>query len=198
MSSGSPLPGLVLASGSVHRTALLQRFGLPFEQCAPDIDESQRPGEAAETYVRRLARGKAQAVAARFPGCVIIGSDQTASRGDRLIGKPGTHAQAVEQLRDASAATLHFHTALCVLDAGHGDATVDVVTVEARFRELDQATIERYLAAEPAYDCAGSFRSEGLGISLLDAMRGDDPTALVGLPLIRLGERLRALGYPVP
>ncbi|MCK8516489.1 Maf family nucleotide pyrophosphatase [Methylonatrum kenyense] len=191
-------PALVLASGSPHRKLLLQRFGLSFEQDSPNIDERQHAGETAIDYVRRLALGKAEAVACRYPGSVIIGSDQTACRGQRLIGKPGGHAQAVEQLLDASGATLQFHTAVCVLDARRQQHSLDVVTVAAEFRTIDRDTAERYLAAEPAYDCAGSFRSEGLGISLLSAMRGDDPTALVGLPLIRLGARLRALGYPVP
>ncbi len=198
MSDESPLPGLVLASGSPHRKALLQRLGLPFDQRAPDIDESPIADESEIAYVQRLARSKAEALAGRFPDRVIIGSDQTACLAGRLIGKPGSHARAVEQLLEASGNTLHFHTALCVLDAQRARHSLDVVTIEAEFRELDRPTAERYLAAEPAYDCAGSFRSEGLGISLLTAMRGDDPTALIGLPLIRLCERLRAIGFSIP
>lgn len=198
MSDESPLPGLVLASSSPHRKALLQRLGLPFDQHPPDIDESPNADESAIAYVQRLARTKAEAVAERFADRIIIGSDQTACLAGRLIGKPGNHARAVEQLLDASGNTLHFHTALCVLDPRRARHSLDVVTIEAEFGELDRATAERYLAAEPAYDCAGSFRSEGLGISLLSAMRGDDPTALIGLPLIRLGGRLRAIGFSIP
>ncbi len=198
MSSHAPLAPVILASGSPHRKRLLQQLGIKFDVLAPDIDERRVEGESGRDYVARLSRQKAEAVGDRHPGAVIIGSDQTAVLGKDLVGKPGDHPTAVRQLLAASGRCLQFLTGLCVLDTRTTGHTIDIATVEAQFRPLDEATVERYLQLEPAYDCAGSFRSEGLGVSLLDAMRGDDPTALVGLPLIRLGARLRALGYPVP
>ncbi len=189
---------IVLASGSVHRSALLHRLLADFAVDPPEIDESGRGDEAPEAYVQRLAREKAWAVAERHPGALVIGSDQTCALGPRLLGKPGDHAAAVEQLLALSGQTVVFHTGLCLLDAAVDTAAVEVVATRATFRPLDRETVERYLAREPALDAAGSFHSEGLGIALLDRMETGDPTALVGLPLIRLAALLRRQGVPVP
>ncbi|MEX0731140.1 MAG: Maf family nucleotide pyrophosphatase [Aquisalimonadaceae bacterium] len=193
-----PTPALVLASASTHRRALLRRFGLPFVSDSPDIDEQRLQGEAPEAYVRRLSEAKARTVAERHRNAVIIGSDQTAVLGDRVLGKPGGHEQAVRQLLDASGKRVEFLTGMCVLDTRTGDFHVDMVPYSVRFRELDMEMVERYLEKEPAYDSAGSFHSEALGITLFEAMQGDDPTALVGLPLIMLAHRLRQAGYALP
>ncbi len=193
----TPRP-LVLASSSPYRHALLQRLGLPFIAVSPGLDESRRPSEPPETYVGRLARAKATTVSREHPQAVIVGSDQTCVRNDAMLGKPRSLQEGIEQLLAASGSAVRFLTALCVLDARDGSVQTEVVPYSVRFRELDQATVERYLSREPALDSAGSFHAEGLGISLFESMEGSDPTALVGLPLIALCRALRRLGYEIP
>jgi septum formation protein len=189
---------IVLASGSRYRRELLGRLGLAFECWSPDIDESAPPGEAPAATAVRLAREKAGAAQSRWPDAWVIGSDQVADVDGRALGKPGTLDHARRQLRELSGRTVLFHTALCVAHAALGKRHEKLVTTEVAFRRLDDAEIERYLAREPALDCAGSAKSEGLGISLLARLDGGDPTALVGLPLIALAEVLRAEGFQVP
>jgi septum formation protein len=189
---------LVLASGSPYRRELLARLGLPFQSWSPDVDERARDGEAPRATAVRLARAKAQAGVARWPRSLIIGSDQVADVDGRAVSKPGTLANARRQLMELSGRTTLFHTALCLAHAPSGRLQERVVTTEVAFRRLDEGEIDRYLAREPALDCAGSAKSEGLGISLLARLGGDDPTALVGLPLIALCEMLRAEGVRVP
>lgn len=192
------MPRLILASSSRYRRELLTRLGLPFESLSPEIDEQPRPAETASTVARRLALEKAQAIARHHPDAVIIGSDQTATiDGRQIIGKPGTHERAVAQLRSASGKTLTFHTGLCVWQAGQ-EPLLDCISTFVRFRELSDAEIERYLRAEQPYDCAGAAKSEGLGVSLLLSQDGSDPTALIGLPLIRLCAMLRQRGFELP
>ena len=188
---------LILASGSRYRAELLARLRLPFETWSPDIDESALPGEAPAKTALRLARLKAEAGARAHPGRCVIGSDQVADCGGRAVNKPGTPGGAREQLRELSGRPVLFHTALCVIGAS-GRRHERLLTTDVVFRSLSDAEIERYLAAEPAHDCAGSAKSEGLGISLLHRLGGDDPTALVGLPLIALSQMLRAEGFLVP
>ncbi len=189
---------LVLASGSPYRRALLDRLGLSFICDAPGIDEARKEHEPPVDYVARLAREKAQAVAHRHPQGLIIGSDQAAVRDETLLGKPGTLERARAQLLAASGRRVTFLTGLCLLDAASGECQLDVVPYAVMFRELDELTVERYLAREPALDAAGSFHAEGLGVSLFTAMEGEDPTALIGLPLIRLTDFLRRAGITVP
>lgn len=189
---------LVLASTSPFRRELLGRLQLPFETAAPEVDEAALPGEAPAATAERLALEKAKAVAARFPDALIIGSDQVAHEGERAYGKPGTRDNAISQLQAMRGKTVVFHTGLCLLNAASGRAQVCGVPTEVRFRELSDAEIERYLDREDALNCAGSAKSEGLGIALLESLRGDDPNALVGLPLIALCRMLRAEGVPLP
>lgn len=189
---------LILASGSRYRRELLARLGLPFEAWSPDVDESALPGEAPRATAMRLARAKAQAGAARAPQAWVIGSDQVADLGGEPLGKPGARDPAREQLRRMRGRTVHFHTGLCLLHGASGRRFEHLETTEVAFRPLDDAEIERYLDREPAFDCAGSAKSEALGISLLGRLRGDDPTALVGLPLIALSAMLREAGFQVP
>jgi len=196
-----PLPKprpLVLGSTSRYRRELLQRLNLPFNVTAPEVDETPLPGEAPRTLALRLALAKARAVAAMHPDAVVIGSDQVADLAGHALGKPGTHERAVAQLRLMSGQTVVFQTALAVVCQATGFEQVDLAPVEVRFRTLSDNEIERYLLAEQPYDCAGSAKSEGLGISLLDAIVSDDPTALVGLPLIRTCRMLRAAGLTLP
>lgn len=189
---------LVLASTSTYRRELLNRFGLPFEVARPDIDESPLPDEAPRTTAERLAIGKAKAVAEQFSDALIIGSDQVASMGEQRFGKPGTVERAVAQLRTMSGRSVIFDTALAVLNTRSGHIQVDVVPTEVRFRPLSDDEIVRYVERERPLDCAGSAKSEGLGITLLDALSGDDPNALVGLPLIALARMLRNEGLALP
>ncbi|MDN3518467.1 nucleoside triphosphate pyrophosphatase [Aquisalimonas lutea] len=191
-------PQLVLASGSPHRATLLRRLFAEFRVDPPDVDESRAPEETADRYVTRLADVKARAVSARHPDSLVIGSDQACVLGDRILGKPASHREAVSQLLEASGSTVTFVTGLCVANTATGAAQVDVVPVRVRFRRLNEGLVERYLAREPAYDSAGSFHAEGLGISLFERIEGGDPTALVGLPLIRLVSMLAAEGVEVP
>lgn len=188
---------LILASGSRYRAELLSRLRLPFETWSPDIDESALAGEAPAQTALRLARLKAEAGARAHAGRCVIGSDQVADCGGRAVNKPGTPQGAREQLRELSGRPVLFHTAVCVIGAS-GRRHERVLTTDVVFRSLTDAEIDRYLAAEPAHDCAGSAKSEGLGISLLHRLGGDDPTALVGLPLIALSQMLRAEGFLVP
>lgn len=189
---------LVLASTSAYRRELLQRFDLPFEVARPDIDESPLPGEHPRSTAERLAIEKARAVAGNFADALIIGSDQMAAMGDIRFGKPGTVERAVAQLKQMSGQTVIFHTALALLNTTTGEAQIDVVPTEVRFRTLSDDEIVRYVEKERPLDCAGSAKSEGLGITLLDALSGDDPNALVGLPLIALARMLRHEGVALP
>jgi septum formation protein len=189
---------LVLASTSAYRRELLQRFGLPFEVARPDIDESPLPDETPQATAERLAVEKARAVAGQFDDALIIGSDQVAHMGDTRFGKPGTVERAIAQLQSMSGRTVVFHTALAVLNTRSGRVQLDAVPTEVRFRRLTDDEIVRYVNKERPLDCAGSAKSEGLGITLLDALAGDDPNALVGLPLIALARMLRNEGIALP
>jgi septum formation protein len=188
---------LVLGSTSPYRRELLARLRLPFDVASPDVDETPRAGESPRDLATRLALAKACAVAARFPAAVVIGSDQVADLDGEPLGKPGTHERAVTQLRRMRGHTVVFQTAVAVVCQESGFAQVELAPVRVRFRELSDAEIESYLRAETPYDCAGSAKSEGLGIALLDAIDNDDPTALIGLPLIRTARLLRAAGLPL-
>lgn len=188
---------LVLASTSPYRRALLERLGLPFAIAAPDIAEERRPGEPAYAMAERLARDKAVAGASAHPASLVIGSDQVAECEGRFLGKPGNHERAHAQLRWLSGREAVFHTAVCVHNSATGSTLGRVVPSRVRFRALDDAIIQRYLEREPAYDCAGSAKVEGLGIALLERVDSDDPTALIGLPLIALVSLLREHGCDV-
>ena len=187
-------PTLILASTSPYRRTLLQRLRVPFTVQAPQVDETPMPGEPPAAIATRLALAKAQAVARLHPTAVVIGSDQVADLDGTPLGKPGTHDRAVEQLRRMRGRTVVFQTALAVVCGQTGFCQHDLAPVCVRFRDLTDTEIETYLHAEQPYDCAGSAKSEGLGIALLDAIDSDDPTALVGLPLIRTCRLLRAAG----
>lgn len=187
-------PALVLGSTSRYRRELLQRLRLPFEAVAPEVDETPHPGEAPSALALRLALAKAQAVAALRPGAVVIGSDQVADLDGQPMGKPGSHERAVAQLRSLSGRRVVFQTAVSVVRADTGFVKTLLAPVMVRFRTLSDAEIERYLRLEQPYDCAGSAKSETLGIALLEAIDSDDPTALVGLPLIRTCALLREAG----
>jgi septum formation protein len=189
----APTP-LILASTSRYRRDLLERLQLPFEVRAPQVDEAARAGEAPATLARRLALDKAHAVAIDAPAAVVIGSDQVAELDGVAIGKPHTHERARAQLRAMSGRSVLFHTAVAVVCKQRGFADAALATVVVRFRALSDAEIERYLQLEQPYDCAGSAKSEALGIALLAAVESDDPTALIGLPLIRTCELLRLAG----
>jgi septum formation protein len=188
---------LVLGSTSVYRRELLSRLRVPFDVSRPDVDETPRPGEAPATLALRLALAKARDVASRLPDAVVIGSDQVADLNGEPLGKPGTHERAVAQLRRMSGQTVVFQTALAVVCLESGFEQSDTAAVRVVFRNLSDDEIERYLRAETPYDCAGSAKSEGLGIALLDRIDNDDPTALVGLPLIRTCRLIRAAGVAV-
>lgn len=185
---------LILASTSRYRRELLARLHLPFDVQPPEVDETARSGETPRELAERLALEKAQAVAARFPDAVVIGSDQVADLAGEALGKPGDHARATAQLRRMRGQTLVFQTAVAVVCQATGFVQRDLAPVRVVFRELSDAAIEHYLQAEQPYDCAGSAKSEGLGIALLSAIDSDDPTALVGLPLIRTCRMLRSAG----
>ena len=195
----SPLPrSLILASTSRYRRELLARLGLPFDVAAPAVDETPRPDEAPRALALRLALAKARAVAGPHPRAIVIGSDQVADLDGEPLGKPGDHERATVQLRRMRGKTVVFHTAVAVSCQDCGFEQVDLAPVRVRFRDLSDDEIERYLRAEQPYDCAGSAKSEGLGIALLDAIVSDDPTALIGLPLIRTCQLLRAAGVVLP
>ncbi len=186
---------LVLASSSTYRKSLLARLGQPFEAVAPDIDEQRLNGETPEVMVRRLSEAKARALADRFPSNLIIGSDQVAVLGETILTKPGDFEGAVKQLRAQSGKRVLFLTGLALLDSQSGNCTVDVVPTEVEFKELDDEEICTYLHRDEPYNCAGSFRSEGLGICLFNAIHSTDPSSLIGLPLIRLCQMLRNNNY---
>jgi septum formation protein len=188
---------LILASSSPYRRELLDRLGLDYSTVSPDIDESALPGETPAALVERLAEQKARAVGESHPG-LIIGSDQVATVDDEILGKPGNHERAVAQLARLSGRQVTFHTGLCLLDTVHHEAQVDVVPFTVQFRSLSAGQIERYLRTERPYNCAGSFKSEGLGITLFEKMLGEDPTALIGLPLIRLTTMLENAQIQLP
>jgi len=193
----SAAPALILGSTSRYRHELLSRLRTPFTVAAPDVDEMPQTGETPEALARRLALAKARAVAAQHPHAVVIGSDQVADLNGEPLGKPGNHARAVQQLQRMRGQTVVFQTAVAVVCLATQFEQLDLAPVKVRFRDLTDAEIEAYLRAEEPYDCAGSAKSEGLGITLLDAIDNDDPTALVGLPLIRTCRMLRAAGIDV-
>lgn len=193
-------PRLILASSSAYRRELLGRLQLPFEVMVPDIDESALPGEAPDSTALRLARAKAQAVAARAPGSIVIGSDQVATLDGEQIGKPGIHANALAQLQKMRGRKVVFHTALCLWDsracALTGGGQLENIQTMVTFRDLPDAELDAYLRIEQPYDCAGSAKNEGLGIAILEKIDSSDPTALTGLPLIALTGMLRKAGFP--
>ena len=188
---------IVLASASAYRRGLLERLGLPFESAAPQVDESPVHGESTAQTALRLAVLKARAIAPRYPDAIVIGSDQVASCDGVRVGKPGNHANAVKQLELMSGRVALFETALAVLDAATGEVRSRLVPCRVTFRALARATIETYLEREQPYDCAGSAKAEGLGIALIARIETDDPTSLIGLPLIALTELLAAAGVSV-
>lgn len=191
------MPQLVLASTSPFRKQLLEKLGLEFITDSPDIDESRLEDETPEQLVARLAREKAMAVAARHPGSLIIGSDQVAVIDNEILGKPGGHDKAAAQLRVASGRRVTFLTGLCLYNSTTGDSQVEVVPFGVVFRELTESQIENYLKTEQPYNCAGSFKSEAMGIALFEKLEGEDPNTLIGLPLIRLVRMLEAEGVRV-
>ncbi|WP_296444005.1 Maf family nucleotide pyrophosphatase [Rhodoferax sp. UBA5149] len=188
---------LVLGSTSPYRRELLERLRIPFEVAAPDVDESAKASETPMQLACRLAMAKARAVAAQFPSRVVIGSDQVADLDGQALGKPGNHARATAQLQQMRGKTVIFQTAVAVVCLETGFAQMDLAQVKVKFRELSDFEIESYLRAETPYDCAGSAKSEGLGIALLESIDNDDPTALVGLPLIRTSRMIQAAGVRV-
>lgn len=194
----SEAPQLVLASTSPYRRELLQRLGLPFATVNPGVDELALPQETPVQTSERLALAKARAASGVFPAALIIGSDQVAYADGRVFGKPGTRERAIEQLRALRGRSVVFHTALCLLNSASARVQLEGVPVEVRFRAVTDSEIERYLERESALNCAGSARYEGLGISLLEYVRGDDPNALIGLPLIALCHMLRNEGIALP
>ena len=188
---------IILASTSPYRRELLTRLGLPFSVANPQTDETPLPGEGPEALALRLSEAKARAVVGDHPDALIIGSDQVAVMGGRIFGKPGTHERAVEQLKTLSGQTVNFFTGLCLYDTRRNLARLRGVPTLVTFRQLSDDEIENYLQREPAYNCAGSAKSEGLGIALLQKMNGDDPNALIGLPLIALCDLLRDAGVDI-
>ncbi|KAB0499086.1 Maf family protein [Pseudomonas vancouverensis] len=189
---------LILASSSVYRRELLNRLQLPFTCSSPDIDESHRPGESAVDLVKRLAEQKARALAGTHTAHLIVGSDQVAVLGEKIIGKPHTFEKAREQLLTASGNSVTFLTGLALLNSQTGECQVDCVPFTVHMRTLDANSIERYLRAEQPYDCAGSFKAEGLGVCLFRSTEGPDATSLIGLPLIRLIDMLLIEGIQIP
>lgn len=189
---------LILASSSPYRRALLDKLQLPFEYHSPNIDESRRPDETAEKLVMRLSEEKAHAIALQYPGSIIIGSDQVAVLNKQILGKPGTAKKAKEQLQQASGKRVTFLTGLSVIDTVNNYVQTEVVPFHVHFRYLSDSMIDNYIDKENPLDCAGSFKSEGLGIVLFEKLEGDDPNALIGLPLIRLAAMLSTLNiYPI-
>jgi septum formation protein len=189
---------IVLASTSAYRRMLLERLQIPFVTASPRVDEKPLENESPAATADRLAREKAWAVAGQFPDALIIGSDQVAHIGNEIFGKPGTVERAFAQLRRMSAQTVVFHTALAVVNTRSGRVQCESIPTRVKFRELTDAEIIRYIDKEQPLDCAGSAKSEALGITLLDSLSGDDPTALIGLPLIALSRMLRADGLQLP
>ncbi len=177
---------LILASSSPFRRELLSRLMIPFDVVAPEVDETPRPDETPQALVERLAIAKAQVVASQHPDALVIGSDQVAVHADKIVGKPHTHERAVEQLRTASGKTVMLYTGLALINSASGRVQSEVVPFRVLFRPLTEAQIENYLRQEQPYHCAGSVKSEGLGVALLERFEGEDPATLIGLPLIRL------------
>jgi septum formation protein len=192
-----PAPTLILASSSPYRRELLLRLRLEFQIVVPDVDETPQRQETPQALVKRLAIAKAQAVAARHPGSLVIGSDQVAVHRDGIVGKPHTHERAVAQLRAASGTEVVLYTGLALVNADTGNTQSEVVPYRVVFRRLTDAQIENYLRLEQPYNCAGSVKSEGLGVALLERFEGEDPATLIGLPLIRLVRMLENEGVPV-
>ena len=189
---------LILGSSSPYRRELLERLHLDFTVDAPEIDETPRSGEIASDYVRRLAHEKAEEVGARHPDALVISSDQCAELNGQLLGKPGAHDAALAQLRQLSGQDATFLTGLCLLDTGNSTCRYFESRHTVYYKELDEEEIEHYLESEQPYNCTASFKSEGLGISLVHHISGDDPTALIGLPMIQLIELLRGVGLEIP
>jgi len=189
-------PTLVLASSSPYRRQLLERLGLPFTTIAPNLDESPLPGETPKNLTLRLAQAKAQTIATLHPNAWVIGSDQSADLNGQVIGKPGTHSVALAQLKQMQGQVVIFHTALCLIGQNFCE-TIHVPTT-VQFRNLPEPVLEQYLRLEQPYDCAGSAKSEGMGIILLEKIESEDPTALIGLPLIALTSLLHQAGIPLP
>lgn len=188
---------LILASTSPFRRQLLERLGLPFDIVSPQTDETPLPGEAAPQLVHRLAEAKARAVMQDYPAALIIGGDQVATFENEIIGKPGSHQAAVAQLRRFSGHSLQFHTGVALLNSASGSLQIEVIHTAVMFRPLSEQQINNYLAREQPYQCAGSFKSEGLGIALFESIHGGDPTALMGLPLITLVQMLEREGVRI-
>ena len=188
---------IILASGSPYRKQLLERLQLAFECRSPDLDESVLDGETADDYVRRLARAKARAIAEGEPAAVVIGSDQCAVLDSRILGKPGSHENALRQLRDAQGKSVIFHTAVCVMRLEDDFCELASVPFEVEFRRLADSQLEHYLRVEQPYQCAGSFKAEGYGSCLFRRLSGDDPSALIGLPLLTLTTMLENAGIEV-
>lgn len=191
-------PRLVLASTSKYRRALLDRLRLPFEISGSSVDETARPGEDAVTLAARLAKEKAQAVMNRFPHEVLVGSDQVAVLGRAILGKPGSVERCIQQLKNASGQRMLFHTAVHVIDPTHRRHEAHVDTTTVTFRTLSEIEIRNYVDCDAPLDCAGGFKAESLGIALLDRIDSQDPTALIGLPLIWLAGALRRAGFALP
>ena len=188
---------IILASSSPFRKQLLDRLRLDFVCLSPDIDETLHPGEDARSYVCRLAESKAKQIAADHPDAIVIGSDQCALLGNKILGKPGSHQNALQQLREAQGKSVIFHTGVCVLQLSTGFSAVEDVPFEVEFRNLSNQQLEHYLHVEQPYQCAGSFKAEGYGVCLFKKMHGDDPTALIGLPLIKLTGILESAGIAI-
>jgi len=188
---------IILASSSVYRRELLKRLHIDFEVFSPDIDETRKPDETPSQLVQRLSKEKAQVIANKSQDAIVIGSDQVAVCGNEILGKPGNLENAIAQLKTLSGNVVMFHTGLTVIDTNSQVIQTDEVLIKVTFKTLDDLLIQRYLENEPAFNCAGTFKSEGLGISLVKSIEQDDPTALIGLPLIRLIEMLDNIGYSV-
>ncbi len=198
MAPVSAPPRLVLASTSPFRREILQKLGLSFDTAAPDVDETMEDEESPETLVSRLAESKARAVADDWPNALIIGSDQVACVDGEILGKPGSRQNAVKQLTQTAGKTVTFYTGLCLLNSGSQQAQISCELFKVHFRQLNEVQIGRYLDHEQPFNCAGSFKSEGMGITLFSKLEGDDPNALIGLPLIRLVEMLGNEGVELP
>jgi septum formation protein len=197
VSRARPPGPLLLASGSPYRRALLARLGLPFEQEAADVDERLEPGEEPAEAVMRLARAKARAVLARHPGAIVIGSDQMAVRGDEVLGKPGNAARAIDQLTRSAGRQVEFLTGVCVISGARPDEPEEHMDItRVVFRPLSAEEIRNYVEWDKPFDCAGGFRAEGLGVALFERIDSQDPTGLIGLPLIWLIQALGRLGMP--
>lgn len=191
------MPQIILASSSPYRRQLLERLGLPFQVVSPNIDESARADESPAALVERLALAKAHAVAQQRRGALVIGADQVAVHAGEIVGKPRDHAQARRQLQQASGNSVTLYTGLALVNSDNGHSQSDVVPFRVLFRQLSDQQIDQYLQREQPYDCAGAVKAEGLGIALLQRLEGDDPSALIGLPLIRLVQMLEHEGVNV-